>query len=54
MAVITLFRNPCPTLTVREQPNGLVHDLASESAERRASLAVQRMSLILQRLEAGQ
>ena len=54
MAVVTLFRNPYRSPSVRDQFDSLAYDLASESAERRASLAVQRMSLILQRLEAGQ
>jgi hypothetical protein len=54
MAVITIFRDPNRLLPVREQLDGLAHDLAAESAETRALSAARRVALILQRLEAGQ
>ena len=54
MAVMTLFKNLDRPLPVREQLDGLAHDLAAESAETRALLAARRVSPILQRLEAGQ
>ncbi len=54
MAVMPLFKKLDRPLPVREQPNGLVHDLASESAEIRILPATRRVSPILQRLEAGQ
>ena len=46
MAVMALFKNLDRRLPVR--------DLLAESAETRARLATRRMTLILQRLEAGQ
>jgi hypothetical protein len=54
MAVITIFRDPNRLLPVREQLDGLAHDLAAESAETSALPATRRMSPVLQRLEAGQ
>jgi hypothetical protein len=56
MAVIALFRNL--HRPVREQLDGLAHDLPTESAamsaQTRALLDIRRVNLILQRLEAGQ
>jgi hypothetical protein len=54
MAVMSLFKNLDRPLPVRKQLDRLAHDLAAESAETRAHLAARRVSLILQRLEAGQ
>ena len=54
MAVTILFKNLDRPLSVRKQLNGSAHDPAAESAEKRARLADQQVSLILQRLEAGQ
>jgi hypothetical protein len=58
MAVVTLFRNPHPVLTIREPLDGLAHDLPAESAamsaETHPSIAIRRAAPILQRLEAGQ
>ena len=54
MAVVTLFRNPYRSLSVRDQFDSLAYDLAAESAETRARPAARHMTLILQRLEAGQ
>ena len=54
MAVITIFRDPNRPLLFGEQLDGSAHDLAAESAKKRARLADQQVSLILQRLEAGQ
>ena len=54
MAVVTLFRNPYRSPSVRDQFDSLAYDLAAESAEIRALSAARRATLILQRLEAGQ
>jgi hypothetical protein len=54
MAVMSLFKNLDRPLPVRDQLDRLAHDLAAESAETRVHLAARRVSLILQRLEAGQ
>ena len=54
MAVVTLFRNPYRSPSVRDQFDSLAYDLAAESAEMRTPLAPRWAALFLQRLEAGQ
>ncbi len=65
MAVVTLFRNPYRSPSVRDQFDSLAYDLASESAvvsalsaavsaETHPSIAIRRAAPILQCLEAGQ
>ena len=54
MAVMPLFKNLDRPLLVRDQLDGLARDLLAESAETRARPAARRITLILQRLEAGQ
>ena len=54
MAVMSPFKNLDRPLHFDEQLDGSAHDLAAESAKKRARLADQQVSLILQRLEAGQ
>jgi hypothetical protein len=58
MAVMPLFKNLDRLLPVREQLADSAHDPAAESAamsaETHLPIAIRRVSLILQRLEAGQ
>jgi len=54
MAVITLFRNPYRSPSVREQLDDSAHDPAAESAETHALQSAWPVSQILQRLEARQ
>jgi len=54
MAVITIFRDPDQPLPVCDHLDASALGLPAESAETRARLVARRMTLILQRLEAGQ